>query len=537
MDNNRDRDNKSGAESEKHNHQSKREDLKSSVAEDQQDVPTTITKATNTTTPPSPKPKPAAQKMIGGKYSKLTRDVVLAATGRRRSTQRQSKVNEILDQVNSADRENVMEFAIAEAEFLKKKRFDEMRLQYKRNMWENEIGDEREAAAVRKPALPVTTESKQNDADGIWILAQTVDGTETKQEWDVDPQAAEKWGVVEHNWNTSSATQDTEASQEQVDGPKSELLGLDNNEEPMPWDEEYSSDEDEAQEALDFRPEAPVDGQQDAYEFSLPQWVAFASEPEVSAKKRTENPAEDDKEDYPGARDDDGDDDDDGDEAFFSWPDFDTVRPNDKKGANQNRITSKPDESKPSSLLPTPPPSPISSPPPEKFELPFEQAWKRIGRILADVHFEERLSAWAAGTKALEHRLRSQGHDCSVHLTNRSPEVRDAETVGLLRRNQDNWRAFNVVTPKKKRDEAAATGSPRLEALAECPCRGPREENALRCPFNRRQRQRHSSTSRECACGVAGCELRRCSRLRQGFTMRELLAEEAAEEDSEMGMS
>lgn len=485
--------------------------------------------------------------MMGSKHSKLARDAVLAAISRRRLTLREAEVKRVLDQVDPAEHENVMELARAEAEFLKKKRLDEVELQYRRHVWESETRKEPETAVVREPALPVATEHEKYDFDGTWnSTRKTVDGTETKQEWDVDPQAAEKWGVVGHDWDDSFTAQNTAASQEKTDESESERLEFGNAKESMPWDEDCSSDEEKVPDDSISSPEVLVDNHQSPSESDILQWAALVSQTEDPTQNRVERLAEYDD-----------------DEAFFSWHDLAPSRPSNHEDERKGRrATREPDASNISSFLPTPPPSPTFTssprpppPPPDKIELPSEQAWKTIGHVLADVHFEERMSAWAAVAKALDHRLRSRGHDYCVHRTNRSPEVRDAEMAGLLRRrDQDSSRVFNVVTPNnsnKNREEAeAATGSAHPRDVAPtCLCRGPRcedddgsslesDEDALRCPFNRRQRHHHSTALRGCAFSVAGRELWRCSRLRQSVTTCELIAEEeAGGEDSAMKRS
>lgn len=430
-----------------------------------------------------------------------------------------------------------MEFASAEAEFLKNKRRDELEAQHRRNGWESDTNKGLETPVMRQNILPVMAEYEQHEANGIWTLTTTVGDTETNQEWDVDPQAAEKWGIVEHDWNNNSTTQKTEAFKEGGDESEQDGLGVGIVEKVISWDEDYTSDEEKAQEVSTFGPEA-IDGQENTHESGLLQWTTLASETEVCAKGRTEKPTEHEKVDCPCIHDDDDDD-----EQLFPWVDLNPTRINTNKDEPKNFIASNPDKSE-SSSLPTPPPSPRPSPLPEKPELPFDQAWKQIGRILADVHFEEHMAAWGAATKALGHHLRSRSDDCRVHRANRSPEVRDAETIWPLRRTRDSARAFNVVVlPDDKRTtaEAVATGRACTEVdvpICLCLCGSPRgeeeegdEEGSLclgseedllsRCPFNRRLRRRR----------VAGDGLGMGSRLRQSLAMRELQAGGVAEED------
>lgn len=476
-----------------------------------------------TNTPPSH--RPAAQKMMSGKYSMLTREATLMASINRRVSERNSKINDLLrEKFSSVDHESVLRFAQSEAEFLKKERFEERRLQYTRKMWENELQDSQKISSLGKTVSPASTESEQYDSDSTWSTDTAKYAFEVKSEWEVDPHAAEKWDVSACDWwNDIPPGQKDMAAQLSVGETISGEQGLEDDEEAMPWDEDEDYDSDEAEDeglsTLTF--DAQVD---DVH------WTARNFEPEPVQNKETMNLPQKEQEGRPNIHQVSSD-------FFWSegctliWPSHQDNKSN-NEGARKMEPTTATQDTHSS---------------PTQDETTFEQAWKTIGRILADVDFEEHMSSWAAGTRALEHRLSVQGSDCRHHRTHRTQAVRDAEWAASSTRrglqHGSDRRVFNVVAPDGPLErQDAASG---WDTAPECPCRGPGEveeeagagsaarskhEDALRCPFNRRQQQRQARASRGCACGREGCELRRCSRLRTSLAMRDLRGEEATGE-------
>lgn len=474
--------------------------------------------------------------MMSGKYSMLTRDAILAASMNRRLSERNNKINDLFrEKFSSVDHESVLRFAHSEAEFLKKERFEERKLQYTRKMWENELQVSRRISSSGKTVSLVSNETEQYDSDSIWSTNMTKCAFETKSEWEVDPHAAEKWDASPCDWwNDVPPGQNDIVAQLSAGEIVSGEQGLEDDEKAMPWDgdEDYDSDEAEDEGWSTFSFDAQVD--------DGVHWTARNFEPELVQSKETMNLPEKEQEGGPNIHNDGSD---------FVWSEGCTlIRPSHQGDESKNGHTSKNGptskmehttaiQDTQSTGLPTPLVSSNPSSSPTQDETAFEQAWKAIGRILADVDFEEHMSSWAAGTRALEHRLSVQGSDCRHHRTHRTQAVRDAEwaTSSTRRCLQHDWdrRVFNVVAPDRPTRQQ---GAARWDAAPECPCRSPGEEegaentalnheDALRCPFNRRQQQRQATPSRGCSCGREGCELRRCSRLRTSLAMRDLHGE------------
>lgn len=456
--------------------------------------------------------------MMSGKYSILARDAMLMAAVSRRLSERNSQINDLLrERFRSVDHESVWRLAQAEAEFIKNERLEERKLEYTRKMWEDEPQNKREISTTGNGHSPVGTEPEQYDSDGTWSATTTECASEMKSEWEVDPHAAEKWDSSTCGWwDDPSPGLNGTADQFSVAEIASREHDLEDDEEAMPWDEDYDSDEAEDEIWSTSSSNDQIDGV---------HWTAHNFEPEPVQHEETENIPKREQGNPPNIHNDLNPD--------FNWSEDRTaIQPSDQdnESTNGHDDTSKTEQTTTTTTTqnppPTgspPPPTPLitSSPSPAAHDdkTTLEQAaWKTIGRILADVDFEEHASAWAAATRALAHRLRARGADCRHHRAHRTQAVCDAEqqqrAVSVSCCCCCCWdrRIFNVVVVAVAVDAAVGWG-----AAPECPCRGrpgegDREEDALRCPFNRRrwwrwQRRQAMAAGRGCACGRGDCGL------------------------------
>lgn len=464
--------------------------------------------------------------MAGGKHSTLSREAAMMATEWRRAAQRQAEIDTIMTRVDPVNRSNVMRMGEVEADFIRRRRLEDVYLQQNADALKSANGDKQSSS---------TGWAQQNDSHSIWNVAQTDAGSAHQNDWEYDPDAAEKWGAVESEWIACEPAQETHAQEGETAGMNTELV-IHNAQEDRPLlqndgyssdeeDEDYNENENEAHHTVVFDYEASPHDERDLHDFAVLAWQHHESEAQgLADEHHGESAGSNLMADTAASslhHDKDG-----GSDRFISWLPPTSAKSSSSSNNNNHEIEHKGDSqdqsthsSPPTPTLPILPPAPLSSHP-VQFDTPREVAWPQIGTILADVDFEERLSAWNAKTRALEDEAASRSSAFSRHRHLRTAEVREAETAGILRRNQDKWRVFNVVRePAGDGDTSSNTGDSLASSEHEvlrCSCVGRgapvSEEDAARCPFNRRRGHSHPTANG--------------SRLRQSVTMRELEAEE-----------
>lgn len=445
-----------------------------------------------------------------------------------RHTQAQAMTRETLEQLQSADRTAVERGADAEADFQRAKHAIDMEMKAKKRVWDS-VNKENAAALGNPVRSPERADNNNTWSEDFshWATSGGDDNTGIQQDWQGEAYQYNEWDSFDDHWGTDTATWNTEAQQEDEWAVAPSAY-----EEPIAWmngerssDSEYSygDDENDTQDLPGFS-FADLSGEEAVLEDSeLPRWDEV-----ICASK----PVEEKQEEYPGAREDDkflfcpaG-----CDSVLYSTKSHERMASKDMKICTKNEDGTTNITMSAASSLPTPPPSPKvpMSSLQEKPALTSDQALTRIGRLKADVHFEEHASKLLSSLEKLRdsraintwelHRYHRDSWSYDTH-------IRDAETAEYLARFALQATAFNILaTPDRKNYQHQ---TPSFADLAQCGCRGQRVdghprnvEKALRCKINyKRARQK---SRRACACANDECVGKRCSGLRNGITTEDV---------------